>query len=335
MDFPKRDIAHIKEKAGLELVSACLPDEWIVRELTERDYGVDLYLEITRDGSVTGDLAALQVKGTATVKLRPDGTATFPGIKKTTFHYWTGLPVPVFLMVGDLNAQKLYWVSVKEQARAMGPLEPSEETMSFKLSGDRVLEPKRETVHLLAFQLTYMRERRWSEIENAVNESLRLFSTLGPLVLWCVRLRAKNRKQHVSTTVQYLVTRHYKNYRLFSRYFLGERPSDLPEWYHKHRAAAKEDGVEVAPTFSAEMTVAFLDSFLNKYWTTLMWLNSLVTKEQKTYWAKADPYLFLLLTSKPLFFNQDDWWARFYFDEYERETSDLAACLFEEPVSFE
>ncbi|WP_333577748.1 hypothetical protein [Sphingobacterium sp.] len=41
MDFPQRDLTHIIEREALEILTQQLPKEWIVREMTERDYGVD------------------------------------------------------------------------------------------------------------------------------------------------------------------------------------------------------------------------------------------------------------------------------------------------------
>ena len=64
MDFPKRNITHIIERQAIDILTQKLPKEWIVREMTERDYGIDLYIEIVKkDQKVTGDLVAIQVKG--------------------------------------------------------------------------------------------------------------------------------------------------------------------------------------------------------------------------------------------------------------------------------
>ena len=46
MEFPKRALTHISESASWKILQNCLPPEWIIRDVTERDYGVDCYLEI-------------------------------------------------------------------------------------------------------------------------------------------------------------------------------------------------------------------------------------------------------------------------------------------------
>lgn len=70
MDFnklskPQRDIRHISETASIKLFNSLVPDHWLVREVTERDYGIDLYLEIVDDRHrVTGKHISIQLKST-------------------------------------------------------------------------------------------------------------------------------------------------------------------------------------------------------------------------------------------------------------------------------
>ena len=109
MEYPKRIDTHISESISFDALSSVLPDEWIIRELTERDYGVDLYIELVgKDGKVTGDLVALQVKSTKSIQFNNKGLFTYGGIKKSTINYWLGLPVPVFLIVVNLNNKGLF-----------------------------------------------------------------------------------------------------------------------------------------------------------------------------------------------------------------------------------
>lgn len=63
MKYPKRIDSHVSESLSFSAVSSSLPKDWIIREVTERDYGVDLYVELVgASGNVTGDMVALQVK---------------------------------------------------------------------------------------------------------------------------------------------------------------------------------------------------------------------------------------------------------------------------------
>lgn len=83
MEYPSRINTHISESKSFKILSQVLPEQWIIRELTERDYGVDLYVEIVReDGKVTGDLVALQVKSTDSIEFNDRGIFTYGGVKK-------------------------------------------------------------------------------------------------------------------------------------------------------------------------------------------------------------------------------------------------------------
>ncbi len=64
MKFPKRSETHKIEAASWRLLQELAPDEWIVREVSERDYGIDAYIEVaTSTGDVTGNLVSIQLKG--------------------------------------------------------------------------------------------------------------------------------------------------------------------------------------------------------------------------------------------------------------------------------
>lgn len=137
--FPKRPDTHIKESDSLKIFKSHLPAEWIIREMSERDYGIDCYIELVgRNKQVTGDLLSVQLKGTGSVKWRgkedEKKKATFSGIKIETINYWMNLPIPVFLLVADLNERNLYFAPVKQQVRSKYSKYRKQKSMSFSLS---------------------------------------------------------------------------------------------------------------------------------------------------------------------------------------------------------
>lgn len=69
MKLPSRPATHLTEAASWRLLQSLAPETWIVREVTERDYGIDAYIEMTSaDGEITGDLISVQLKGTAALE---------------------------------------------------------------------------------------------------------------------------------------------------------------------------------------------------------------------------------------------------------------------------
>ncbi|WP_165835406.1 hypothetical protein [Chryseobacterium viscerum] len=51
MKLPKRVPQHISETASFKLFSSNIPDNWIIRDITERDYGIDCYLELVNENN--------------------------------------------------------------------------------------------------------------------------------------------------------------------------------------------------------------------------------------------------------------------------------------------
>lgn len=88
MKMPQRVPQHISETASFKLFSEKIPDKWIIREVTERDYGVDCYLEIVNDdNSLTGDLAIIQLKSMQSIPWTKNDTYLLADVKISTTNY--------------------------------------------------------------------------------------------------------------------------------------------------------------------------------------------------------------------------------------------------------
>ena len=59
-----RPRAHEIDSQARRQVPGSLPAEWEHRELTGRDYGIDMTVEIFESGEATGRYLQLQIKGT-------------------------------------------------------------------------------------------------------------------------------------------------------------------------------------------------------------------------------------------------------------------------------
>lgn len=152
MKLPSRPATHLTEAASWRLLQSLAPETWIVREVTERDYGIDAYIEMTSaDGEITGDLISVQLKGTAAldwkaakkeISAKPkavrtlgdgDHTARSPSIATSTANYWERLPVPVFLFVADTTAKNIYFTPVERTIRRDYAKLGSQDTITFPL----------------------------------------------------------------------------------------------------------------------------------------------------------------------------------------------------------
>jgi Domain of unknown function (DUF4365) len=113
MELPKRTAQHTSETASYKILASKIPHSWILRDVTERDYGIDCYLELTNNqDELTGELALLQVKSLQSIPWTKNEDFTLTGIKISTTNYWFSFPIPVFIFLVDLNANEVYLNSV-------------------------------------------------------------------------------------------------------------------------------------------------------------------------------------------------------------------------------
>jgi len=148
MKLPSRPATHVTETASWRLLQSLAPETWIVREVSERDYGIDAYIEIaSAEGEITGDLISVQLKGTEAIDWKAakakkgskkkagdrDQTARSPQIATSTANYWERLPVPVFLFVADITNRDIYFAPVEQTIRKNYGKLSSQDTITFPL----------------------------------------------------------------------------------------------------------------------------------------------------------------------------------------------------------
>jgi hypothetical protein len=138
MKLPNRSNSHLMETKSARLLQSLAPDNWIIRDVTERDYGIDLYIELANiKGEITGDLFSIQLKSKEKLDWKAgEGDKLLsrsPSINVATVNYWFGLPVPVFLFVADLSTKEIFVAPVKQQLRHRFNELQVQDTVSFSL----------------------------------------------------------------------------------------------------------------------------------------------------------------------------------------------------------
>jgi hypothetical protein len=167
MKYPQRPSTHIKETASWKILQNSVPSEWMVRGVSERDYGVDCYIEMVgRDGSVRGDLLSIQLKGTESLNWKHNDKqkrreAKFSGIKIETINYWMNLAVPIFLCVAETSTKKLYFAPIKHQIRNQYKKYENQQSLSFLLSTEHRLDDDKG---LFNFIICYIQEKNFKEL---------------------------------------------------------------------------------------------------------------------------------------------------------------------------
>jgi hypothetical protein len=176
MESPRRPEAHVIETASWRLLQSLAPEEWIVREVSERDYGIDAYIELlSRDREITGDLMSVQLKGQKWINWTEsdgrDRVARSPAVKTATASYWHRFPVPVFLFVADLATKNIYFAPLQEHIRKGFGRLCTQQSVTFPLYDGHDLKSK-SGLRLLRY--LYDRERMHDHfvfhITNLINQ---------------------------------------------------------------------------------------------------------------------------------------------------------------------
>ena len=120
---------HIVDTRSIKRVLNTLPDHWVIRELTERDYGIDLIIEIFEKTGVnqyghdvfnsTGATFHAQVKGTASaLKIKKDGNLSYQ-FDKETLLYTERFSTPFLLFRVDVSSDdaKSYFLWIQRYIR--------------------------------------------------------------------------------------------------------------------------------------------------------------------------------------------------------------------------
>lgn len=322
MDLPKRVNQHVSEKRSLTIIKDSLPESWVIREISERDYGVDLYVEIVEnDGLLRGDMAAIQLKSTKEIKFKC-GEFILKGIKRSTLNYWLSLPVPVFIMVVCLKTRYSFWANIDSLNR-QGLFAGKTKKVNINIRNYDACSTR--GIQRLVYE--YHMEKNWATIENSIEKSLMLYNTLGPLVLMC---RRKLDSESSSTTIQYLVNQHYEYFRVLAKYLLGKESKPVDDWYRQNQEYCKKTKLEPSPTLYMNVMKSMLSYMTRNYRNCIIRAYELVTQDQAHYFSERFPNLCIHLKHRPHTFLAEDWYARFHFDEYERDTENPEFLYFED-----
>lgn len=135
MKLPKRPIQHIRETASFKIFSSVIPNNWIIREVTERDYGIDCYIELVKvNDELSGQLVSIQLKSTDKIVWDKNDKYLLSGIKISTINYWYGFCVPVFIFVVDISNKQVFFVPVKNYIRNHYNQYVQEKLSSFRVN---------------------------------------------------------------------------------------------------------------------------------------------------------------------------------------------------------
>lgn len=236
MKLPKRVPQHISETASFKLFSSKIPDSWIIRDITERDYGIDCYLELVNDNNeLSGELALVQLKSRQSIPWTSEDYYTLTGVDIATSNYWYKFAVPVFIFLADIDNQELYFVSVDYYIKRNFDEFVEQNTFNYKFKKKNRFEGK-DGVFAFKFHFYYEYYRQQFE-----NELLFFLSNLQHFQDF--QLEHDNRDFHLGiedTDLIYFEAMH-RNYRFLCTYLnIDNHIPNLAELKKRSREKFKE-----------------------------------------------------------------------------------------------
>lgn len=114
MTQPQRTDTHRIDTRAVRSLLQHLPEDWLVRSLEERDYGVDLQIELFKRDLPTGRVALIQIKGKLASFGRADvALSNFP---TKTVEYAALFSVPFFVFHTSIEDNCTYFVWLQKYA---------------------------------------------------------------------------------------------------------------------------------------------------------------------------------------------------------------------------
>ena len=280
----------------MRLFQAVAPESWILRETTERDYGVDAYVElVSPGGDITGKLMSAQLKAHTQLKWR-SGTgkarvATSPAIKTSTTAYWFNLPVPVFLFVADLAEHKIHYISVKEHIRRNYQKLNTQESMTFPLLDQLNLD---HDIAVVLLEWFYLLEKNYDRFRFHLMNLIAHADAFSDFIL-------DNLNRDIFLDVE--IERHlqfrslHETYDTVSTYLnYHSQVEPLAEVYRRDRERWQDPY-----THLHEETLASVLKQIGEGFPALVRRAvELVASSQKSYWEQRDPVLYTVCTSSEM-----------------------------------
>lgn len=172
-----RTYQHIIDTKAIRQVLNTIPEYCVIRELTERDYGIDLMIELfARIGKnkhdhdiydTTGHVCNLQVKGTdKELKINKDDTISF-SIDKKSLYYVEKFSTPFLLLrvCTQKDKEGIYflwlqrYISDKLDSDVPNWRSSKEESITLYIPTHNNLEDNFEKIEKIAWRIKYIEEQ--------------------------------------------------------------------------------------------------------------------------------------------------------------------------------
>lgn len=146
MPIVQRTATHITDTRSIRLVASLISEDWLVRGLEERDYGVDLTLEFFDGDKPKGQFALVQVKGT--IKNFGDPVTLYDFPVKTA-EYAKEFDIPFFVFYVSLADEEVYFVWLQECLRRDGYFTATNGNLNIQFPEENTLTDNKKKIETI------------------------------------------------------------------------------------------------------------------------------------------------------------------------------------------
>lgn len=284
MEFPKRVAQHITETKSFKTFNANVPDNWIVREVTERDYGIDCYIEIVNENNeLKGDTVLVQLKGIDSgVNWTVANYYTLSGINITTTNYWNNFLIPVFIFLTDTQKQEVYFQPVKSTIRQSYNTYIKQLGFSYKIQKSNKIT-KSEYAKFLE---TYKREKSIKTVEDNI---ISLISNYEKYEEYYEQYSSRDPFLGLEDSRILYLQNYYRNIKILCEHFDIDWDLKSFEEYQKESMSIFGDDYY---TLHELVNDKILESLRLKINPIFLKIRDLITSTEKEYWMTYNLTLF-------------------------------------------
>lgn len=188
-----RTHTHITDTKAIKKLLRTFPDHWVVRELSERDYGTDLMIEIFFESRVdnhghkiyesSGWVCNIQVKGTnKPLEICEEDSSVHYQFSKKALLYVERFATPFLLVRVDVSTDDAatYFVWLQRYIKEVLDLErpnwrkEEQESFTLKIPIENSLKNNQKKVEFIASRIKYVEE---------IIEYREMFSNIHPILI--------------------------------------------------------------------------------------------------------------------------------------------------------
>ena len=230
MKLPKRVPQHISESNSFKLLGNKVPNNWIIRETTERDYGIDCYVELVNNNNeLTGQIASIQLKSRETIPWDKNERYSIK-INISTTNYWYYYAVPVFIFLADICEQEIYFLPVKKYIRQNFFEYQKQDNFIFSVRKDARFDKEKNLDEFI--------KHFWSELhrDQFENEILYFISNIKNVIHFQKVHKSLDSKSSIEESDNIFFETFYKNYERLCTYLFIK--NELPSLFDFKRKKA-------------------------------------------------------------------------------------------------